>query len=102
MISLSIFCKLQAYLLDLHMPQRVDAFISHVGPCGKNLELAFDLQCILNLFISFIQDAHHGGTWDIPVPRQLDQMSMVPLLNQPFHQSTTNNLIKQISLGIHP
>ena len=67
----------------------------------KNLELAFDLHCVLNLFISFIQDAHHGSTWDIPVPRQLNQMSVVPLLNQPFHQSTTNNLIKQISLSIY-
>lgn len=59
MVSLSIFCKSEPYLLDLHMPQRIDKFISHVGPCGKNLKLAFDSHCILNLFISFIQDAHH-------------------------------------------
>lgn len=45
----------------------------------KNPELAFDIKSILDLFISFIQDAHHLGTWGITDPRQLKQMSAAPL-----------------------
>lgn len=61
MVSLSIFYKSKPYLLDLHMPQKVVALISHVGLCGKNQELAFDSHCILDLLVlskMTITDAH--------------------------------------------
>lgn len=81
MVSLGIFCRSKPYLLDLPIPQRTDALINYVGLCGKNKKLAFKSHCIFNLFVSFIHDDHHGSTWDLSVPRQLNQMSVVPLLN---------------------
>ena len=65
MISLSIFCKLQAYLLDLHMPQRVDAFISHVGPCAKiwSWHLIYSAYSIYLLALSKMPIMEAHGTY---------------------------------------
>lgn len=40
MISPGVFCKFKPQLLDVQVPQRAGALVSHAGPRGEDPELA--------------------------------------------------------------